>query len=167
MSGHLPKDPSEFHKIPTARLAIIASMWHPDCVDAMITRAQAELIALGVKKENIAVHKAPGSLELPFVAQVLFENDKSLDAILAFGVVLKGETTHNDAVIQQVVEGFGRVSAHYFRPIINEVIGVNSLDDAKARSGSDDSNKGLEAVFAVSELLNWSRSFEKTSTVGF
>ncbi len=155
MAGMLPKTSAQFHKIPRARIALIGSMWHADCVEGMIARAEAELLAAGVSAENINCHRVPGSLELPFACRVLFEADDSLDAILAFGVVLRGATSHADTVIQNVTQGFSAVSDRYFKPIINEVIAVESIKDAEERSGSTDANKGLEAVFAVTELLHW------------
>ncbi len=158
MAGYLPKPISEFHKIPNARIAIIAAMWHQDCVDAMIARAQQELLVLDVRPEDISVHKIPGSLELPYAARCLFESDASLDAIIAFGVVLKGSTTHDDSVIQTVVDGFSRVSDRFHKPVINEVIGVNTIADARLRSDDSIANKGVEAVFAISELLYWKKS---------
>ena len=158
MASYLPKPVSEFHKIPNARIASIAAMWHPQCIDAMIARAQQELMVLDVRSEDISVHKIPGSLELPFAARCLFESDASLDAIIAFGVVLKGSTTHDDSVIQTVVDGFSRVSDRFHKPVINEVIGVNTIDDAHARADDSIANKGVEAVFAVSELLHWKKS---------
>ncbi len=158
MAVYLPKPVSEFHKTPNASIAIIVAMWHSQCVDAMIARSQNELMALDVRPEDISVHKIPGSLELPFAARCLFESDASLDAIIAFGVVLKGSTTHDDSVIQTVVDGFSRVSDRFHKPVINEVIGVNTIDDARARADDSIANKGVEAVFAVSELLHWKKS---------
>ena len=158
MAGYLPKPVAEFHKIPNTRVAIIAAMWHKDCVDAMIERARKELIALDVESCDISVHKIPGSLELPYAARCLFEKDDKLDAVIAFGVVLKGSTTHDDSVIQTVVDGFSRVSDRFHKPVINEVIGVSSIADAEARSDDSLANKGVEAVFALSELLHWKRS---------
>ena len=158
MAGFLPKPVAEFHKIPNTRVAIIAAMWHPQCVNAMIDRAIKELQSVAVKPEHISTHYLPGSLELPYAARCLLESDPALDAIIAFGVVLKGDTTHDDNVMQQVVEGFGRVSDRFHKPIINEVIGVNSLIDAEQRSDDSIANKGVEAVFALSELLHWKRS---------
>ncbi|MEO0443213.1 MAG: 6,7-dimethyl-8-ribityllumazine synthase [Pseudomonadota bacterium] len=155
MAGYLPKPVDQFHKIPGARIAIIQAMWHPHCVDAMVDRACAELLAVDVKAEDISRHKIPGSLELPYAARCLFEADNTLDAVIAFGVVLKGDTTHDDSVIQNVVEGFSRVSDRFHKPIINEVIGVRSIEDAQTRADSSINNKGVEAVFAVSELLHW------------
>ena len=158
MAGYLPKAPSDFYKIPQARIAIITAMWHPECVDAMVARAQQELLAVDVQPENIAVHTLPGSLELPYAARCLFESDPGLDAIIAFGVVLKGDTTHDDSVIQTVVDGFSRVSDRFNKPVINEVIGVKSIADALKRSDQSIANKGVEAVFALTELLHWRAS---------
>lgn len=159
MGAGLPKSPKEFHKIPYARLAIIASSWHSDCVDAMINRAKQELLALDVRPENIAIHKVPGSLELPLAARLLFEKDPKLDAILAFGVVLKGITSHDEMVLNGVFTGFMDVTERFGKPVINEVIGVDSVEDAKKRSGDDLMNKGVEAVYATSELLHWINHF--------
>lgn len=155
MAGFLPKQKEHFHKIPNARIAIIGSMWHPHCVDAMIERAKSELLAIDVKPENIQVHHLPGALELPFAARQLFEKYDELDAVIAFGVVLKGATTHDDSVLQSVVDGFASVIDRFNKPIINEVIGVKTVEDAEKRSDDSQNNKGLEAVFALSELLHW------------
>lgn len=155
MAGGLPKLQDQFHKIPNARIAIIGSMWHPECVDSMIERATNELLALDVKAENIQVHHVPGALELPFAARQLFAKYDYLDAVIAFGVVLKGATTHDDTVLQNVVDGFLSVSDRFNKPIINEVIGVITLEDAHKRSDDSVWNKGFEAVFALSELLHW------------
>lgn len=155
MAGFLPKPVEQFHKIPHARVAIIAAMWHPECVNSMVNRTVKELLALDVDGKNISTHLLPGSLELPYAARCLFERDNSLDAVIAFGVVLKGDTTHDDSVLQNVVDGFARVSDRFHKPIINEVIGVNTVEDAQKRSDDSVSNKGVEAVFALSELLHW------------
>ena len=155
MAGFLPKKKQDFHKIPNAKVAIVAAMWHPQFVDAMVNRAIAEMVDAGVSRDDISVHHLPGSLELPLAANMLFESDPELSAVMAFGVVLQGATTHDASVLQTVVEGFGQVSLKFNKPIINEVIGVTSLEDAAARSDESDSNKGLEAVFALTELLHW------------
>jgi 6,7-dimethyl-8-ribityllumazine synthase len=155
MAGFLPKQISEFHKIPNTNVAIISSMWHSECVNSMVDKAIEILQKVDVNINDISTHKIPGSLELPFAARILFEKYPNLDAILAFGVVLKGATTHDDTVIESVVNGFQLVSDRFGKPIINEVIGVNTIEDAIKRSGDSDWNKGIEAVFALTEILNW------------
>jgi 6,7-dimethyl-8-ribityllumazine synthase len=158
MAGSLPKEAKDFHKIPGAKLAILGSMWHAASVDGMMDRAVLELIACGVSPEDIEMHRVPGSFELPFAAKTLFEKKPELDGILAFGVVLQGITGHNESVLQNVVYGFSNVTEKFGKPIINEVIGVRSVEDAVLRSSNDNNNKGLEAVFAITELLHWKSS---------
>lgn len=160
MAGFLPKQKQDFHKIPNAKVAIVAAMWHPQCVNAMVDRAVQEMLDAGVQQSNISVHILPGSLELPLAANMLFEADADLSAVMAFGVVLQGATTHDSSVIQTVVEGFGQVALKFNKPIINEVIGVTCLEDAEARSDDSEANKGLEAVFALTELLHWQDSLK-------
>jgi 6,7-dimethyl-8-ribityllumazine synthase len=161
MAGHLPREVKDFKRIDGARIAIIGSMWHSHCVEGMMSRAHKELIGVGVKPGDISIHRIPGSLELPFAARILFESDPSLDAILAFGVILKGATSHDDTVMQQVVYGFAAVTDRFCKPVINEVIGVTDIRFAEERSGNSDINKGIEAVFAVSEILSWQRSVRR------
>jgi 6,7-dimethyl-8-ribityllumazine synthase len=152
MAGHLPKHKQDFLKIPGAKIAIISSSWHWDIVGEMIKTCVAEVELLDIA--SVEIHKLPGSLELPLTAKLLFESKPDLNAIIAFGVVLKGGTTHNDTVLQQVNQGFSLVSDKYSKPIINEVIGVDDIKDAQTRAVS----KGIEAAYAVSEFLHWKKS---------
>lgn len=155
MAGALPRKPEDFLPGTGAKVALISSMWHPQCVQPMVKKAQSELIRVGVKAEDIQTHQIPGSLELPFAARALFQRYPELDAILAFGVVLQGMTIHDKTVIETVVRGFLEVSNEFGKPIINEVIGVSDLRFAVERSQDDEKNKGVEAAFAFLEIFNW------------
>lgn len=157
MAGMLPTSPDAFKPIPWAKIAIISSLWHQDIIHKMISVAQQALIRLGIPENQIMLHYLPGSLELPYAADMLFTKYTDLDAILAFGVVLKGITNHDSSVLDSVIQGFNWVGQRHHKPIINEVIGVSTLEDARKRAGDDHQNKGLEAVFAVSELLYWKK----------
>lgn len=161
MAGLLPISVEKFKPIPGATIAIIASMWHADIIDSMISAAQRGLVNLGVKNENLSIHRLPGSLELPYAADMLFNHHPKLDLIIAFGVILKGITNHDQTVMQNVVNGFSLVTHTHKKPIINEVIGVESLEDAWKRAGDDHANKGVEAVFATSEVYCWKNSLIK------
>jgi 6,7-dimethyl-8-ribityllumazine synthase len=144
MAGALPKQPSDFLKIPNAKVAIVASSWHREIVNEMILSAITELRSIGVAEGDIMLCWAPGSHELPLYAKF-----PDLDGIIAFGVVLRGGTTHNDSVIQAAVNGFINLNSEFSKPIINEVIGVNKIEDAESRA----KDKGIEAVYAFSECV--------------
>ena len=60
--------------------------------------------------ERIEVHRLPGSLELPLAAADLLELDvdKEIDALICFGVILKGETLHFEMITNECNAGLGR-----------------------------------------------------------
>ncbi len=152
MAGHLPKKIENFSRINGANIAIIASSWHYEIVSQMISTSKELIENLGANL--VSSSTLPGSLELPLAAKLLFAKNKEIDAIIAFGIILKGDTTHNETVEREVANGFTLVSQEFSKPIINEVIGVSDIEFAKERATS----KGVEAVYAVSEFLNWQKS---------
>src|ERR687894_2401995 len=94
------------------RLGIVGSRWHADLVDHMVERAQAAAKACGV--DEVIVARVAGSVELPIVAQALA---KRCDAVVALGVVIRGETAHFDYVCQSVTEGLTRVALDESTPV--------------------------------------------------
>ena len=99
MAGHAPE--IAVPKFPKAKVAIISSSWHLDICNDLIAGARRALEAAEVKK--IKVIYVPGSFEIPLAAQKMFE--KGYDAVVAVGLVLKGETPHFDYVCQGVTQG--------------------------------------------------------------
>ena len=90
MSGNSPQ--IKVRSLPHAKVAIISSSWHLDlCID-LISSAQRALAEASITKvETIYV---PGSFEIPLASQIAFE--KGFDAVVAVGLILKGETPHFD-----------------------------------------------------------------------
>ena len=156
MAGMLPKNPSSFLKIKGAKLAIIASQWHSEIIGRMITSSVTQLKNLEVFDNDIEVFWSPGSLEIPLYASQVLGKNGNLDGIICFGVVLRGDTTHDQTVLTSVSSGLLQISLKYSKPIINEVIGVKTLEDAEVRAV----DKGIEAVFAMSEAINFLRSYK-------
>ncbi|MEU8611493.1 6,7-dimethyl-8-ribityllumazine synthase [Actinoplanes sp. NPDC048791] len=138
------------------KLGIVGSRWHSDLVDHMVERAQAAAQACGV--EDVVVARVAGSVELPIVAQALA---KRCDAVVALGVVIRGETAHFNYVNDAVTAGLTRVALDEQTPVAHGVLTVESLGQAKDRAGLEDSieDKGwqstvavLDAVLAIREL---------------
>ena len=128
------------------RLGIVGSRWHADLVDHMVERAQAAAKACGV--DDVVVARVAGSVELPVVAQALA---KRCDAVVALGVVIRGETAHFDYVCDAVTMGLTRVSLDTQTPVAHGVLTVESLGQAKDRAGLEDSieDKGWQSTVAV------------------
>lgn len=150
---------SQVPKVEGGRTAIIVSKWYREYTDAMIKRCLEVLKAASC--EVPPVHVVPGSLEIPLAAKRLAENDPTLESIIVFGVILKGDTYHFEMVKDLSNSGIERVMFENDIPIINEIIPVDTLEYIKARCGDDDKNKGIEAGLAAVEIMRWRRENPK------
>ena len=106
------------------------------------------------KVADIKTIFVPGSFEIPLAAQKAFE--KGFDAVVAVGLVLKGETPHFDYVCQGVTQGVIDVQLKFSKPIGFGILMCNDLDQAIARSGRSGSSedKGYDSAIAALHLLN-------------
>ena len=149
MSGDAPE--IALPQLPNARVAIISSSWHLDICDDLIAGAQRALTAAAIK--DVEVIYVPGSFEIPLASQIAFE--KGYDAVIAVGLVLKGETPHFDYVCQGVTQGVMDVSLKFSAPIGFGVLMCNTLDQAIARSGRPESieDKGYDSAVSAIKLL--------------
>jgi 6,7-dimethyl-8-ribityllumazine synthase len=149
MAGHAPR--IGIAPLPQAKIAIISSSWHLDICNDLITGAKRALDQAQVG--TVEVQFVPGSFEIPLAVQFAF--DKGFDAVVAVGLVLKGETPHFDYVCQGVTQGVIDVSLKYGKPIGYGVLMCNDLDQAIARSGVAGSteDKGYDSAVAALELL--------------
>ncbi len=149
MTGRAPT--IEIAKHPTAKVAIISSSWHLDICNDLIAGATRALSLADVRE--IEVIYVPGSFEIPLAAQKAFE--KGFDAVVAVGLVLKGETPHFDFVCQGVTQGVIDVQLKFSKPIGYGVLMCNDLDQAIARSGRPGSkeDKGYDSAIAALSLL--------------
>ena len=149
MAGHAPE--IGVKPLPNAKVAIISSSWHLDICNDLIAGAQRALQLAQVS--NVEVQYVPGSFEIPLAAQYAF--DKGYDAVVAVGLVLKGETPHFDYVCQGVTQGVIDVSLKYGKPIGYGVLMCDDLDQAVARCGRPHSkeDKGYDSAIAALELL--------------
>ena len=149
MAGHAPE--IAVPKFPKAKIAIISSSWHLDICNDLIAGARRALEAADVKK--IKVIYVPGSFEIPLAAQKMFE--KGHDAVVAVGLVLKGETPHFDYVCQGVTQGVVDVQLKWSKPVGYGVLMCDNLEQAIARSGRAGSkeDKGYDSAIAALSLM--------------
>ena len=149
MAGHAPD--LSIPNLPKVKVAIISSSWHLDICNDLIAGATRALEEANVAK--IEVIFVPGSFEIPLAAQKAFE--KGFDAVVALGLVLKGETPHFDYVCQGVTQGIIDVQLKFSKPIGYGVLMCNDLDQAIARSGRPGSkeDKGYDSAMAALKLV--------------
>ncbi len=128
------------------RLAIVASTWHETICDALLDGARKVAAQSGV--DNPTVVRVLGAIEIPVVAQALADTH---DAVVALGVVIRGETPHFDYVCDAVTQGLTRVSLDLSTPVANGVLTTDTEQQALARAGLPDSteDKGAQAAAAA------------------
>jgi 6,7-dimethyl-8-ribityllumazine synthase len=140
-------------------LGIVATRWHADLVDHMVERAREAAAACGIKTDDVTVLRVAGSVELPVVAQALA---RRYDAVVALGVVIRGDTPHFDYVCKSVTEGLTRIALDEGTPVGQGVLTVNTLEQARDRAGLPDSreDKGWASTVAALEAALALRSLE-------
>ena len=137
------------------RVAILKSKWYPELVDSLADTCATVLRDKGFNR--VEIHTLPGSLELPLAAADLLaaDTDNEIDAIICFGVILKGETLHFEMITNECMRGLGEVMREYRRPVIVEILPVLEMAHAEARAADDEYNKGYEAAAAAIEMIHW------------
>src|SRR3989338_5314490 len=144
------KELAKKHKAGDAsrlRVGIVASRFNEDITDPMLDAARAVLREWKVKPKNIFVARVYGSFELPLAGAQLIKK-KRLDALIAIGCIVKGETRHDEYLAGATMQGLMRVSLDSDVPIGFGIITTNALEQALARSRGD-SNHGAKAAVAA------------------
>lgn len=136
-----------------ARIGIVVSRFNQTITSCLLTSALAELRASGVNEKDITVVHVPGAVEIPFAVQRL-ARCKTVDAVIALGAVIYGETDHYHYVCEQVNQGCRRVMLDESLPVIFGVLTVRTMAQAKARTGGDKGNMGAEAASAALEMVS-------------
>jgi 6,7-dimethyl-8-ribityllumazine synthase len=145
------------------RLGVVATRWHGDLVGHMLDRARAAAKECGVAE--IVEARVSGSVELPVLAQTLA---RRCDAVVALGVVVRGETAHFDYVCRSVTDGLTRVALDESTPVAHGVLTVESIGQARDRVGFDDSreDKGWAATVAALDAAVAQRAVRGASDAG-
>lgn len=125
---------------------IVASLWHTEVMDGLVAGAVRAAEAAGA---GYRVTRVAGAVELTVVAEALAR--RGADAIVALGVVIKGETPHFEYVCQSVTQGLTDVSREHAVPVGFGVLTVDEESHALARAGLEGSkeDKGTESVEAA------------------
>ena len=140
------------------RVAIVASRWNDFIVSRLIGGAIDALERLGASSDAITIIRVPGSFELPMAAKRAAISDE-YDAIICLGVVIRGETSHNEYIAAEAIKGIAQVSLDTNLPITLGVVTADNLEQAIDRAGAKSGNKGFDAAMTAVELVNLFREF--------
>ncbi len=139
--------------ITESRLAIIAGRYNEAIVNRLIEGCRKTLMEKGINRDAISLIRAPGAFELPLLAKVLAKRD-DIDAVIALGAVIRGETAHFDYVSGECARGLSAVSLECEKPVIFGVLTVDNEAQALARAGDGPDNKGVEVANTALEMIS-------------
>lgn len=132
------------------RVAAVCGRFNDLVTTRLLTGARARLVERGVSDSDISVSWVPGAFEVPMAAKAWAESG-TVDAVIALGAVIRGETGHYEFVAGECARGIQEAQLATGIPIAFAVLTTENLDQALARS-SDDDNKGAEAADVAIEM---------------
>lgn len=147
---------------PGSVVGIVVASFHEELTGAMADSAERELLACGLDEDDILVVHVPGSFELPIVARRMAASAE-VDAVLCFGLVLRGETEHDHWVAEGCVHGLMQASLETDVPIHLGVLTCATMEQARARAlppelggredkGRDVARAAIETLLALDEV---------------
>ena len=140
--------------IPNAknlRFGIVVSEWNGEITEALYKGAEAALLDCGALQQNIIRWNVPGSFELTYGCKKMIHT-QTVDAIMAIGSVIRGETSHFDFVCSATAQGIMDLNVKYDVPVVFCVLTDDNIEQSRDRSGGKHGNKGTEAAIVAIQM---------------
>ena len=131
------------------KITIVASKWNAELVNELLQAGKVHLEELGFT--NIKIVSVPGAWELVHAAQ---KELAYADGVIAYGVVIRGETTHYELISESTAQGLMQISVNEKKPIGFGLIAAENISQAKERTSTSKLNKGKEIAQSLVEMLN-------------
>ncbi|MGE3973459.1 MAG: 6,7-dimethyl-8-ribityllumazine synthase [Bdellovibrionales bacterium] len=151
----------EFSKIqmPHVRVGVVTARWNSQITEILETGALQYLSEAGVTQTQVV--RVPGAFEIPLAAQALLQS--GVDAVVALGAVIRGETTHYESICEAVERGCTELQLKFTKPVAFGVITTENLQQALDRAGGKHGNKGYEAAQVALEMIKLVKSINPPS----
>jgi 6,7-dimethyl-8-ribityllumazine synthase len=133
------------------RVAVVAARFNHLISRRLVDGCRDELERRGAAPDEVHVAWVPGAFEIPLAARVLAASGR-YDAVVALGAVIRGGTPHFDYVCRGVTDGVREVMRDSGVPVAFGVLTCDDAEQALARAGGADGDKGAEAARAAVEM---------------
>jgi 6,7-dimethyl-8-ribityllumazine synthase len=155
-----PKIDNKSRSAARFRYAVVVSRWNSSFTDRLREGALVALRESGATEEAVEVFQVPGAFELPLACLKTAESGR-FDAVIALGVVIRGDTPHFDYVAGQAASGIMKAGMTTGIPVLFGVITADTVEQALDRCRERSDNKGYEAAMAAIEVANLYREMAK------
>jgi 6,7-dimethyl-8-ribityllumazine synthase len=143
-------------------VGIVAARFNEEIVESLVNGAIKGLVEQGISREKIKIMRVPGAFELPLGVQNMMNQ---VDACIALGAVIRGDTPHFDYVAGECASGLMQIGLKYNKPVIFGVLTTDNLEQAQARAGGvldgSGGNKGFDAAMSAIDMLNFFHQVKK------
>ena len=134
------------------KFGIVVSEYYAEITESLLAACLETFAAQNVQQENIFIEYAPGTYELPIACQRL-NRWRKVDALIAFGCVVKGDTDHDKYINHSVAQALQNLSIKYGKPFLFGVLTPNTYQQAEDRAGGKHGNKGVEVAAAALKMV--------------
>lgn len=141
------------------RIGIVVAEWNGDITNKLLDGAINLLLEKGMKRHSINVQRVPGSFELIYGCAELGRSGL-VDAIIAIGCIIRGDTPHFDYICQGVTQELAKQNSAGRVPVIYGVLTVNNHEQAEERCGGALGNKGEEYAISAIKMINFARELK-------
>lgn len=148
----------DINSVPDAtgmKFGIVVAEWNENITASLLDGAKQTLMKNGVFPEDITVMTVPGSFELVYGASQMVKT--GMDAVIAIGCVIRGDTPHDRYICQGVTSGLARLNAVQDVPVIYGLITTLDMEQAEERAGGKMGNKGDECAITAIKMVDFKR----------
>ena len=131
---------------------LVASQFNAKYVQGLAAHCTDELGKLS-PASSVTLYRVPGAFEIPIVVREKARQG-NVDAIVALGVILQGETAHAQHLGQVVTQALQQISLEHGVPVIHAVLSLQDEEQARKRCLENEINRGTEAARAAVEMAN-------------
>jgi 6,7-dimethyl-8-ribityllumazine synthase len=135
------------------RVAVVVSRFNELVTERLLSGARDCLLRHGVVEEDLTVVRVPGAWELPLAVRKVVALGK-VDAVVAVGALIRGETPHFELLASEVTRGLSAVAHDTGTPVIFGVLTTDTVEQAMNRAGAKSGNKGWEAALSAIETVS-------------
>lgn len=144
------------------KFGIVVSEYYAEITERLLEACLETFAQQNVKQENLFIEYAPGTYELPIACQRL-NRWRKVDAVIAFGCVVKGDTDHDKYINHSVAQALQNLSIKYGKPFLFGVLTPNTYQQAEDRAGGKHGNKGVEVAVAALKMVALDKAMEENA----
>jgi 6,7-dimethyl-8-ribityllumazine synthase len=133
-------------------IGIVASSFNDFITKRLLNACLTQLRKAGLTDSQMTVVWVPGALEIPLTALKLAKR-KNINAVIALGAVIRGETYHFEVVANECARGIMEVSLLTGKPVIMGVLTTDTVLQAQARARDKGHNKGRDCATAALDMI--------------